>query len=137
MRNRCFIVAAIALVGGFICITLAQRRSPAGAALAHAIETNNSRKWDEFEARKHMIGAETLPELKERLEDPYAADPMLSGISYAAFGLAGVMFLAGFIVGPPKKEARGQVLDQFGFPQCSPADEVILPEEEIILPDED
>jgi len=109
MRKRCFIIAAIALVvGGYFHvhsypteILISIRES-----LNEAIESNNKRRTQ----RGHHLYGTAFDEYV----DPYERDSTDVAISYVSFGLAGVLLIVGFIIGPPKGAANAetQVVDQ-------------------------
>ena len=105
MRKRCFIIAAIALVvGGFF-------------------------HWLSYPTESIIFGRESLNRVRENLNekrtqrghhlygtafdeyvDPYERDSTDLVISYVSFGLAGVLLLLGFIIGPPKEGANAETL---------------------------
>jgi len=105
MRKRCFIIAILAAVCGGVAVWQAYPS-------AEAIE--NSR----INQRSMLMLYEASMAARERNParyrgytpsypdiDPYAPNSTLLTTGGIAIGLAGVLFLVGFIIGPPKQES--------------------------------
>ena len=119
MRKRCFIIAILAAVCGAVFFVLAFKDRTLSEKEKRDAIVRYYMSMPEIRAKSVMeqVLEETniflmLPKEEESLDalmdkfgltDPIfeASGTMLA--SYASFGLAGVLLLVGFIIGPPKK----------------------------------
>ena len=95
MRKRCFIIAAIALVIGAYnhwCSYPDDYNIETGKRINEVLRANA----ENDEANRYLYRA--------RMVDPYEIDAEDAFIGNVSLGLAGVLLLVGFIIGPPKKE---------------------------------
>ena len=100
MKKRCFIIAAIAIVVGVICQIQAQ---PTEALVRIIEQANESNKIINERIENAERGDFNYGRPYESSEDPYATDSTFIVSSYVSFGLAGVLLIAGFVIGPPKE----------------------------------
>jgi len=111
MRKRCFIIAAIALVVGVFF----QWHSYPTEIVIKLRETNNESSANLNKKIRDADRGDRLYGMNySEYKDPYERDSTDVAISYVSFGLAGVLLIVGFIIGPPKEAANAetQVVDQ-------------------------
>ncbi|MBB81707.1 MAG: hypothetical protein CMN02_12100 [Roseibacillus sp.] len=101
MRNRCFIIAVVALAAGIFFYWRAQTPEWLGDM---NVSVNEGARAADRNLNKLFGGVDRQSsDYVDPNPDPYAPDSTLLSVSYISFGLAGVLFLVGFIIGPPKK----------------------------------
>ena len=96
MPIRCFVIVVIAVLAG--CYFQFQAH-PSEQAIQWRISGNESARHVNKELNEMFRGRNV--DYVEK--DPYALDSGYVTASYVSFGVAGVVLLVGFIIGPPKK----------------------------------
>ena len=101
MRKRCFIIAILAAVCGGVAMWQAYPS-------AEEIDTRKGLEKSFGiidELNLSIASREGRSYTPRPAQDPYAPNSTLLTTGWIAIGLAGVLFLVGFIIGPPKQES--------------------------------